>query len=408
MVAPSRLRRRSLHRRSFLAGSAAALFAGGFPRASRAASSLADPWAAVLSRMPPVLAAIVDDPAHAVQIRWVRCRRDRDGVPRMRVFDRGLAPRRWFPAASVAKLPMALLMAEAVQAAGGDPATVLQLDAPPATGEWGDEPLAEPFARGIARTFAISENVPFNRWYELLGTDAVHRRLAALGYPHVRLMARLGSSDAQANRRTGGGRLLRGDGEILRRFPAAQGEARAFPHGDARMGAGWRDDDGTMVPGPHDFSHANFLPLADSLRMMQAFVRPDSVPAAQRWRIEGALRARLLRALALRPRECDDPAYPEDAYPDGYARWFFVGDGNGRYPEGLTVFGKSGMAYGSLSEVAWVVDGASGCEFLLAASVLANADGILNDDRYEYATIAQPFLAALARAVLAVEREREG
>ncbi len=66
--------------------------------------------------------------------------------------------------------------------------------------------------------------------------------------------------------------------------------------------------------------------------------------------------------------------------------------------------GKSGMAYGSLSEVAYVVDRDSGAEYMLAASLLANADGIFNDDHYEYDTVALPFMAALGRAVLDVER----
>jgi hypothetical protein len=43
---------------------------------------------------------------------------------------------------------------------------------------------------------------------------------------------------------------------------------------------------------------------------------------------------------------------------------------------------------------------------MLAASIQANADGIFNDNRYEYDTVAIPFMAAWARAVLEVERER--
>lgn len=362
-------------------------------------------WSAVFARMPAALAAVVDDPQHAVQLRWVRIVRGADGVQRHVVHDRGLTPRRWFPAASVAKLPMALLMAEAIQAAGGGADSVLRLHAAPASGEWGEEPLDDTFARGIDRTFAVSDNRPFNRWYELLGGDAIHRRLRALGYPHARLIARLGSSDIEANRHSSGGELLSADGGALRRFPAGVAAARRFPFGRALQGDGWRNDDGSTTPGPHDFSDANFLPLADSLRMLQAFFAPESVPAAQRWKIGGALRARLLRALALRPRESASPVYAESTYPDGHARWFFVGDGHARYPDGLSVSGKSGMAYGSLSEVAYVVDHDSSVECMLAASIRVNADGIYNDDRYEYDTVGIPFMAALARAVLDVERE---
>jgi hypothetical protein len=57
-----------------------------------------------------------------------------------------------------------------------------------------------------------------------------------------------------------------------------------------------------------------------------------------------------------------------------------------------------------LSEVAYVVDRDSGVECMLAASILVNADGILNDNRYEYDTVGIPFMAAWARAVLDVER----
>jgi hypothetical protein len=395
-----------MHRRDFIGMSALALAFGA--RAATRAPSPDPAFDSVFARMAPQWVAVARDPAHAVRLRWVRVERDAGGARRFRTHDFGAERDRiWAPAASVAKLPMALLMAEAVQAGGGGPDSVLRLDAPPATGNWGDEPLTERFARGIDRTFAVSDNRPFNRWYELLGGDRVHRRLAELGYPHARLIARLGSPDREANRRSGGGTLESPDGRVLARFAPAEAEARRFPFGEARLGEGWQNDDGTLVPGAHDFSYANFLPLADSLRMLQAFVSPDSVPAAQRWKIDGTLRARLLRALGLRPRDSDDPVYPEAGYPDGHARWFFVGDGRERYPAGLSVFGKTGMAYGSLSEVAWVVDRDSGAECLLAARILVNADGIYNDNRYEYDGIGLPFLAAWSRAVLDHEREHE-
>jgi Beta-lactamase enzyme family len=393
-----------MHRREFLSWSALGLGGAAVPHGLHAALRGRSPWSDVFALMPPALVAMVDDPQHAVQLRWARIARDADGARRYINHDHGLAPRRWFPAASVVKLPMALLMAEAVQAAGGGVDSVLRLDAAPGSGEWGDEPLADTFARGIDRTFAVSENRPFNRWYELLGGEHIHRRLAELGYPHVRLIARLGSSDIEANRRNGGGALLSVDGRELRRFAAGVASMRRFPFGRVWAGEGWQNDDGSVTRGPHDFSRANFLPLADSLRMLQAFVSPESVPAAQRWKIDGAVRARLLRALALRPRESTSPVYPEAEHPDGYARWFFVGDGTARYPDGLSVSGKSGMAYGALSEVAYVVDRDSGVECMLAASILVNADGILNDDRYEYDSIGIPFMAAWARAVLDVER----
>lgn len=402
----------SMRRRDLLAALTAGAVLGASPWRDAIASDATPTsrsdiaWAPVFARLPAAAQACLDDPDLRVQILWIRIRRDARGRPHLRRHVWGETPRRWFSPASVCKLPMALLMAERLSAIGTDAHASIALDAAPETGEWpDDEPLGEPFLRGCARTFAISENVPYNRWYDCLGGDAIHARLRALGYPHTRLIARLGSSDRDANRRTRGSVVRSAEGRVLQRYAAAEADARRFPFGDARDGLGWRRDDGHVDTGPHDFSYANFMPLADSLGMLQAIVLPESVPATRRWRIDAPLRDTLLRSLALRPRESEDPRYDEAEYPDGHARWFVVGDGSARYPDTLRVLGKTGMAYGHLSEVAYMHDTSTGAEWLLGAAMRADRDGIYNDDHYDYDTIGLPFLAALGRAVLAVERE---
>jgi len=46
-------------------------------------------------------------------------------------------------------------------------------------------------------------------------------------------------------------------------------------------------------------------------------------------------------------------------------------------------------------------------EFILAATILCNADGVFNDDQYDYEAIGLPFLAKLGRAVYQYELKRE-
>lgn len=393
-----------MRRRDVLAVGAASLLMSAWP-ASFAAAAERDVWAPVFERLPPALRGLIDDPEYQIQLLWWRIGRQPNGRVRLRRHAYGLAPQRWFSPASVAKLPMALLMAERLSAQGLDADAQIRLQAAPETGEWPqDEALSETFRRGCNRTFSISENVPYNRWYDYLGADAVNRRLAQLGYRDTRLIARLGSPDREANRRSRGGALLAADGRVVESTAAMTAAERRFPFGSAKAGRGWQNADGSVTPGPRDFSYTNFMPLSDSLGMLQAFVLPDTVPAKQRWRIAEPLRDQLLQALALRPRESEDPRYDEAEYFDGYARWFLVGDGKQRYPDAVRVLGKTGMAYGYLSEVAYMQDRDSGAEFLLAASVHVNRDGVYNDDRYEYETIGLPFLAAFGRAVLEVER----
>lgn len=400
-----------MRRREVLSAIAAGAAAAWWPSSATSAGAgrVDEIWAPVFARLPADARARLDDPDLRLQILWTRVLRDPgdpNARPRLRRYAYGETPRRWFSPASVAKLPMALLMAERLSAHGLDAQASIRLNAAPETGEWPvDEPLEETFLRGCARTFTVSENVPYNRWYDYLGGDAIHARLKALGYANTRLIARLGSPDREANRRTRGGELRAPDGRIVARSDAATAAARRFPFGRALDGLGWKHDDGRIEPGPHEFSYANFMPLADSFGMLQAFAMPETVPAAHRWRIDEPLRAQLLRALALRPRDSDDPRYDEAQYPDGYARWFVVGDGATRYPDGLRVLGKTGMAYGHLSEVACMRDEETGAEWCLAAAIRADRDGVYNDDHYDYDAVGLPLLAALGRAVRDVERE---
>jgi hypothetical protein len=119
------------------------------------------------------------------------------------------------------------------------------------------------------------------------------------------------------------------------------------------------------------------------------------------------MRAELLRIMAMLPRESKDPVYPETEYPDGYARFFMLGDRRARKPNGLHLVGKVGDAYGFATDVECITADGSNVECLLSANVYVNADGIFNDDRYEYDTLGYPFLATLGRAVWQVLNESE-
>ena len=57
--------------------------------------------------------------------------------------------------------------------------------------------------------------------------------------------------------------------------------------------------------------------------------------------------------------------------------------------------------------MAYIVDFENNTEFILAATILCNSDGIFNDDRYDYASVGIPFLGKLGQAVLAYERSRK-
>ena len=354
-------------------------------------------WAQVFAAMPHDLAAHARDPALRVQILSQHRNKQAGATWQRNAWQ--LTPQRWFSTASVAKLPIALLACERVAALGLDLSAAIGFSQPSIGGEWpADEPGEEPLARTLTRIFTISENPPFNRLYDFLGVDAMHARLAQLGYASARLVSRM-SPPVNDNIRTRAGTVWDHSGTPVHAFEERVGTQRTFAFGDARTGDGFLQDNGELVAGPHDFSKANFIALEDSQQMLKALVDPASVPAQQRWAIPESMRQQLLVIMAMMPRQSTDPVYPESEFPDGYARFFLLGDGPARKPESLRLVGKAGEAYGYLTDVAHIIDAHSTHECLLSANIYVNADGIFNDDAYEYESIGYPFLAALGRAV---------
>jgi hypothetical protein len=372
---------------------------------------------AVFAHLPAAQREVLRDPRREVQIALTRIEREADGSARFATAAFGVQRQRWFPAASVVKLPMALLFAEVLEAAnlGFNARTVLA--APPRSGHWSaDEPLIETAWQTLWRMLVISENAPFNRLYDVLGPDRVQARLAELGYDEARVISRLGSPDARLNRLTAAARIdapeTGPDGELAwtPRWTTAATRAveRSFPFGRALKAADWQDERGRITKGPRDFSTANFLPVEDAHAMLLRLAFPEVTRRSLRWALSAATRLSLLRITGLFPRESPllaSGTHAPAAFGDGFAKFFVVGDRDAA-PRGFRSFGKTGEAFGHQGETALLTDADGQCEVLLTANVYANADGVLNDDRYEYDAVSRPFLAALGRAALAAERER--
>lgn len=356
-----------------------------------------DFWPRVFSAMPAHMASIASNPEYKVQIL---CQyRKKASQAQWQKTSWQLTPKQWFSTASVAKMPIALLACEKTAALGLDLSAKIGFTQSPIGGEWPEgEPEFESLERTLTRIFTISENPPFNRLYDFLGVDAMHERLQAMSYPTARLISRM-SAPVVDNTRTRAGRVLNAKDELVYEFSERMGQQRVFAYGDALIGKGFLKDSGELITGPHDFSKTNYISLSDTQQMLKAMVDPESVPSNQRWAIPELMRQQILKIMAMMPRESLDPVYPESEYVDGYCRFFILGDIKTRKPESLTLIGKVGEAYGYLTDVEHISDTGSEWECYLSANVYVNADGIFNDDQYEYETIGYPFLAALGRAV---------
>ena len=110
--------------------------------------------------------------------------------------------------------------------------------------------------------------------------------------------------------------------------------------------------------------------------------------------------------MAMLPRESDYPQYDPKQYYDSYAKFFMFGDSKAPIPEKIRIFNKVGLAYGYLTDNAYIVDFEHNIEFLLTATILVNRNEIFNDGNYEYNEVGLPFLAELGRGLYDYELTR--
>lgn len=349
-----------------------------------------------------------------VQIIYTRIDRDADNVPHFTSFTYGLDAGHYFYPASTVKMPAAFLAIEKVNqlkingldrnstmltSAGSPPQTAVEADSTAASGL----PSVAHYAKKI---FLVSDNDAFNRLYELLGQAGFNERLWEKGFNDVCITHRLAvpEFDSTANQFTNPIRFLDGD-KLLYQQPEVRSRAgRDFVLRETQRGSGYIVD-GALVEQPFDFSKKNYISLQNLHDLLKSVLFPEAVPAGQRFQFSEADYRFLYQVMSEKPAESQFPLY---AKPDNYCKFFLFGDRpeTDTIPGHLRIFNKVGWAYGFLTDVAYVVDFEAKVEFMLAATIHVNEDGVFNDDAYEYETVGLPFFGNLGRLIYGEELRR--
>jgi len=250
----------------------------------------------------------------------------------------------------------------------------------------------------LRRIFLVSDNRSFNRLYELVGQDRLDASMRRAGLEGAWIVHRLSEFRSPEDNRRFPAIDLVGDGFRIE-LPERTSEPLPAPDlvPGLLAGKGYYDGD-TLVEEPFDFSAKNQIPLAELQRGLCMVVRPDVDCGGSGFALTNADRSLILEAMREFPRESRNPVYDPAEHPDADVKPTLpgvrrvIGEANAR------VLDKSGEAYGFSIENAMILDESTGKSFFLAATLYTNADGILNDDAYEYDTIATPFLADLGEA----------
>jgi hypothetical protein len=363
----------------------------------------------------PVLKQVLQNrDTYRCQVIYTQINRDGNNKPTFKNYYYNYDPKLYFNPASMVKLPLAFLSLEKlnkINVKGVNKYTAIQYDSsyPGQKSAYKDSTSANglpSIAHYIKRAFLISENDPYNRFYQFVGQRESNRGLHNKGYADVRITRQFMGFTEEQNRHTNAVRFIDSNGNVLYSQPPAYNrDSFDFSH-EIKLGKAYLDRNDSLVNEPFDFTKHNNLSLKDFQQILQSVLFPLSVPLKQRFNLTRDDRNFLLQYLSQYPSETNYPKYDSSVFYDSYVKFFFK-DSARKMPESVRVFNKVGWAYGFVTDVSYVADFKNKVEFMLAATVYVNSDGILNDGKYDEDSIGYPFLYQLGQTIYNYELHRK-
>ncbi len=381
-------------------------------KAHQVAAQLPAPFNTILSTIQDsVTKKVLDNPdTYRYQLVYTKIDRDQRGVPHFTNYTLNADATNYFNPASMVKMPLAFLSLEKLNEMnlpGINKFTTIQFDSnyQRQVAMYADssaENKKPSIAHFIKRAFLISENDPYNRLYQFMGQGPINQKLQAKGYGSSRITRQFMGFTEDQNRHTNGVRFIDSNGKTLLTL-APQYNKDSFQFGAPVLigEAHWNSKD-EVIHAPYDFTKHNNIALIDMQKMLQSVVFPNSVSKQNRFNFSEEDRLFLLQYLSQYPSETNYPKYDTATFYDSYVKFFFQ-DSTHRMPNHIRVFNKVGWAYGFLTDVSYVLDTKNNIDYMLSATVYVNSDGVVNDSKYDEATVGFPFLKQIGAAFYAHE-----
>jgi beta-lactamase class A len=351
---------------------------------------------------------------YRLQIIYTKIDRDKKNKPVFKNYYYNYDPALYFNPASTVKMPLAFLALEKLnkmKVKGVNKYTSMQFDSSyeKQTKLYKDSTSQNQLpsiAHFIKKAFLISDNDAYNRMYQFIGQQTIHRSLKEKGYYDIKIPRQFMGFTVEQNRHTNAIRFINENGGLVYAQPPAYNTDSFDFSKVIKLGKGYMNRNDSLVNEPFDFTVHNNISLEDLRKILQSIMFPGSVSKKQRFDLTANDYDFLYRYLSQYPSETTYPKYDDSVYYDSYVKFFFR-DSTHRMPGHVRVFNKVGWAYGFLTDVSYVVDFGNQIEYMLAATLYVNKDEILNDNKYEYTTIGWPFLNQLGQRIYQYELKRD-
>lgn len=348
-----------------------------------------------------------------VQIVYTRIDRDKQNRPHFTDYYFNVRNDLYFYPASMVKMPVAFLALEKLNKLG-IPRNTTMITEKGSTGQtvvYNDPTTADgrpTLEHYIKKIFLVSDNDANNRLYEFLGQQYLQHHLSKKGYKDAQIIRRLAITMTEDQHRTTNPLSFRdSSGKIIYEQPQFASTYNYLVR-DQKLGKGYINDQNALVNESFDFSRKNRIYLNDLHQVLRSVLFPESVPKKQSFDLNADDYKFLYQYMSQLPSETTFPEYDTTEFYDAYCKFLMFGTQKHKpLPKQIRIFNKVGWSYGFLTDVAYIVDFEKNVEFMLSATIYCNADGILNDDKYDYDAVGLPFLEQLGQTIYNYELKRE-
>ena len=256
----------------------------------------------------------------------------------------------------------------------------------------------------IKEIFIVSDNEAFNRLYDFLGQKEINDRMIRKGFSNTNIIHRLSvTRTPKQNMETNPINFYNEKGEILYMQPARIESTNVNLDLQGTLKGKGYFLEGELINEPMDFSFNNFFSLRDQHNLLIRIMMPERFDKNELFNLNYEDYKFLKEYMCKLPRESECPKYNAEKYFDGHVKFLMFGDSKDRIPDNIKIYSKSGLAYGYLTDNAYIVDNLNNIEFFLSATIHVNENQIYNDDNYEYDEIGLPFLAELGKIIYEYE-----
>lgn len=347
---------------------------------------------ALASENPKIKTVMNNPEPHEIQIIYTEILRDKEGKVSFKDFSYNLNSKNYFYPASTVKFPIAVLALEKLNTI---PNTDLNTTY---TIEGSAEKLQ--FSEEISKVFAVSDNVASTNLLDFLGFDYVNLKMKEKGLYPFSLSHRL-SGTYPTNPEFPAITLYKSDNTVVN-IPSKRNQIpEALSLNGIQKGNSYRDSKNKLINEPFDFSKKNYYPLETLHNTLKRIVFPEVFKKEERFTISEKDRQFILYSMQNLPKNA---GFDPNEFFDGYCKFFMFGDTKENIPSSIKIYNKVGNAYGTMIDCAYIIDSENKVEFMLSATILANKNGIFNDNIYEYDSISLPFLAELGRQLYAINK----